>query len=211
MTEAAPQTAPPAPPAPPDRPASQQPPSAPRPAAAPPAPNLFTATPQERYAAQQLELERQDPWLTKVVLTRGSDGVLLRDGRPIANGEADPAAATHEETSPLNEPVQPEEKFKFGDDLELTAAEIKALVEHHAAEQSRRLTLPESPDGYELKLPTDFKAPPGAEPKFDPQSVGVKLARDFAHSAGLSQEQFSRLLAIGGALQVQSATLFKSL
>ena len=81
-------------------------------------------------------------------------------------------------------------------------AEARGLAERAALEQSRRATLPADANGYKLELPKDFQIPQGVEFKLDPNSEAARLARDFAHEAGLSQEQFSKLVSIYAAERV---------
>lgn len=118
----------------------------------------------------------------------------------------DPARAAEGEKPA---PASDGEKHRFGD-LELTAKEISDIVARQAADDSRRLTLPSDPSGYTLDLPKDFVLPEGIEVKFDPNSPDIHLARQFAKNAELTQEQFSQLLSIAGAMQVRQASTFKA-
>jgi hypothetical protein len=134
------------------------------------------------------------------------------EGRYIARQEGRRAEAETAPSTPAPPPLiaptagasdTPAERFKFGDDLELSADEIKGLMERHALETSRKLTLPADPSGYKLELPKDFVPPQGVEFKFDEKDPAVKLARDFAHANGFTQEQFSRMAAVYAAGKVQ--------
>lgn len=100
-------------------------------------------------------------------------------------------------------------KVKFGD-LELTETELHGLMERKGLEDSRKLTLPGDPSKYALTLPKDFVVPQGIEYKIDEKSPAATLARQFAHDAGLSQDQFSRMVAIHAAVEVQQVANLKT-
>lgn len=87
----------------------------------------------------------------------------------------------------------------------------KALSEHFnqiiardAAEQSRKLSLPEKPDAYKVELPADFKPPEGVEFKFNDADPLLAQARTMAHEMGISQEGFSKLLGLYAGSQIAS-------
>jgi hypothetical protein len=102
------------------------------------------------------------------------------------------------------------EKIQLADDFALTREEIDGLRERKGLEDSRKLTLPSDPTGYKLELPKDFKVPQGIEYKIDDKSPAAALARQFAHEAGLSQEQFSKMIAIHGSIEVQQVANLKT-
>ena len=102
-----------------------------------------------------------------------------------------------------------EPKIKHGD-LELTEKEWRGLQERHALEESRRLSLPATPEAYELKLPSEFVQPPGVEFKFDERNPVIGLARKFAHEAGLSQPQFEKMASIYAAEEVAKASMLRT-
>jgi hypothetical protein len=83
-------------------------------------------------------------------------------------------------------------------------AHYKELAGFKASEDSRRLTLPQKPEEYDFALPKDFKPPEGIEFQLNPQDPLAAEARKFAIEAGLSKEQFSKLLAIHAAGQIGS-------
>ena len=108
-------------------------------------------------------------------------------------------ASRRDATSPDGTPPAPPasgEKFRFGDNLELTETEVRGLLERHSIEQSRRLTLPQKPEEYEAALPKDFKLPQGFEYTVDPNDPVLPHARDFALKAGLSKDQFQELVGL---------------
>jgi hypothetical protein len=75
-----------------------------------------------------------------------------------------------------------------------------------AAEDSKKLTLPPTPDGYKVENSPNFKLPDGIEFKLaspdDPvKGPIVQAARAFAHKAQLTQSQFSELLDMAAAAE----------
>ena len=79
------------------------------------------------------------------------------------------------------------------------------LAAFEASDKVRRATLPPSPNDYKAELPTDFKVPDGVTFQFNAADPLLAQAQTVAHEAGLSQAQFSKLLAIYAGGQVSSA------
>lgn len=63
-----------------------------------------------------------------------------------------------------------------------------------AAEQVRRLSLPQKPEEYKLELPKDFKLPVGVEFKFDPAKPEYSKFQQIAVKHGLTQDAVTDLL-----------------
>jgi hypothetical protein len=78
------------------------------------------------------------------------------------------------------------------------------LAAFKAAQEVRRSTLPPSPNDYKAELPADFKIPDGIKYEFNGNDPLLAQAQAVAHEAGLSQEQFSKLLALYAGGQVSS-------
>jgi hypothetical protein len=78
-----------------------------------------------------------------------------------------------------------------------------------AAADSRRASLPQTPDAYEAKLPHDFFIPDGIEVRFDPADPLLGEARRAAHRMGLTQQQFSELLAIHASANINQTTALR--
>lgn len=74
--------------------------------------------------------------------------------------------------------------------------ELQALQAAKAALDARHAAKPESPDKYALALPEDVKLPEGVEFKFDDANPATADFKAFAHEAGLSQAEVSKLLGI---------------
>lgn len=81
--------------------------------------------------------------------------------------------------------------------------ELKAFK---ATEDSKRLTLPKDVNGYEAKLPDDFKAPEGIKFEFDQADPLLAQAKEMALKKGWSQTDFSDALALHAAGKVAEAS-----
>lgn len=86
---------------------------------------------------------------------------------------------------------------KFAEHLNTQTARL-------AAEDSRKLSLPATPEAYKVELPAEFKAPAGIEFKFNEADPALAEARKLAHQLGIPQEGFSKLLGVYAAAQVNS-------
>jgi hypothetical protein len=90
------------------------------------------------------------------------------------------------------------ERFKIGQ-YEISEAELGVMMARQAQDDLRKATIPAAPDAYEAKLPADFKPPAGVEFKFDASNPALVDARNWAHSRGLSQDDFSQMLGLYAA------------
>lgn len=93
---------------------------------------------------------------------------------------------------------------KVKDDAALTA-HFNEIIARDAAEQSRRLALPQTPEAYKAELPTDFKPPDGIDYKFNDADPLLAQARTLAKELGIPQEGFSKLLGLYAGAQVATA------
>ena len=84
-------------------------------------------------------------------------------------------------------------------------ASYDELAAFKASQDVRRSTLPPSPNDYKAELPADFKVPDGVSYQFNSNDPLLAQAQAVAHEAGLSQAQFSKLLALYAGGQVSSA------
>jgi hypothetical protein len=87
---------------------------------------------------------------------------------------------------------------------------VKDHVAFKAAEDSRKLALPQKADDYKLALPKEFKAPEGVEFKLDETDPLFSQAREWAHKNGLSQDQFESGMALLAASKVGDAAMLKT-
>jgi hypothetical protein len=81
---------------------------------------------------------------------------------------------------------------------------LNEIIVRDAANQSKRLSLPEKADAYRVELPADFKAPEGVKYEFKADDPLLAQARNIAHELGIPQEGFSKLLGLYAGAQVAS-------
>jgi hypothetical protein len=86
--------------------------------------------------------------------------------------------------------------IKFADGQEFAEADVRGALGFKAEHELRKASLPASPDGYELKLPDDFKGPEGIQWEWNAQNPMLQRARQEAHRLGLDQAAFSSLLGL---------------
>jgi hypothetical protein len=95
------------------------------------------------------------------------------------------------------------DEAKFAEEINANAAAV-------AAERSRKLTLPQTPDAYKDDLPATFTPPAGLEFKVDTADPLIAQYRTLAHKAGLDQATYSEGLGLIAALRVGEATQMKA-
>jgi hypothetical protein len=182
--------------------------------------NPETSPARQRWEADQRALERLDPWRDQSITIEKDPitGRLSSRPRTGQNGAPAPGAGDQQQPPQPQPQSQPGPAASDGTKLrvgayELSSDDIKGLMERRALEDSRRATLPASPDKYELSLPSDFQMPAGmAEWRFNPdhpvQGPLLARARELAHASGMSQENFSRMLGLHVANEVQQQLMF---
>lgn len=113
----------------------------------------------------------------------------------VSGNEASGAA------SPAETPQRPDwlsEQFWDSEKGEIKGSDLKAhlddLSAFKAAEDSRRAAVPEKPDGYELKMPADWRAPEGFDFQLNADDPMVAFGRQIAHQLGLDQPGFEKLV-----------------
>jgi hypothetical protein len=88
----------------------------------------------------------------------------------------------------------------------IKGADLKAhlddLTAFKASEESRRAAVPEKADGYELKLPADFKLGEGEAFEIDQNDPMFAFGREVAHKAGLDQAGFESLVGMYAQMKV---------
>jgi hypothetical protein len=169
--------------------------------------NAGVNEPQRRFADQQAAAVAADPWKDpNVVLTRDAEGNIVAQPRRDGGVNGAPAGDGTQPASPGDPQPQPApDRIRVGD-LELTADDLKGLMERKSLEDGRRASMPKDAAGYELALPSDFVLPEGQTYKFatDDPVLGPLLgqAKLVAHDLGIDQNGFSRLLGLFAASQI---------
>ena len=170
-------------------------------------------SPQELWVEQERQRAASDPLLdhSKVMLQDRSGRRVGADGRLVDGGDTARSAAP--DSAPA-EPAADKPKIRIGNSVdgfeEVSEEQIQSWRTEAAAQASRRATLPATADLYEIKLPETFKAPAGFENwKPDENHVLMGQARAFAHKVGMSQTEFSELLALHGSQQVGTAMMLQ--
>jgi hypothetical protein len=162
---------------------------------------------QQRWNDQMSAAEKADPWINRdVVLTRDAEGKIIASPRIDGGSNGTPASGDQPASPGDQQPQQAApDRIRVGD-LELTADELKGLMERRGLEESRKATLPKDAAAYELTLPNDFVMPEGQTYKFatDDPVLGPLLgqAKQVAHDLGIDQSGFSRLLDLFAASQI---------
>lgn len=86
---------------------------------------------------------------------------------------------------------------------------VREHVAFKAAQDSRKLTLPQKPEDYKFGTSPEFVVPQGLEFKFNEGDPLVAKYREFAVANGLDQAAFTKGLDIIGALKVGEAQQFE--
>ena len=107
-----------------------------------------------------------------------------------------PARDAREEQAP------PQERMIRVGETEFTERAVKDAVAYRAEQELRKQTLPQSPSGYEIKLPADFKTPEGVRFEFDKNDPGLARFQQLAHARGMDQQTFSDALGVYAANKI---------
>lgn len=106
------------------------------------------------------------------------------------------------------------ESFFDAEKKEVKGAELRKhldeLATFKAADDSRRASLPQTAEGYELKLPDGFAAPEGIEVKLDVNDPMLKDAKAMAHAKGWSQKDFSDALGVVATMKATEAKAYET-
>lgn len=88
---------------------------------------------------------------------------------------------------------------------------LDELTTFKAADDSRRASLPQTPEAYQIALPEGFQAPDGIDVKIDVNDPMYKTAREMAHAKGWSQSDFSDALGVVATMKAQEAKTYETL
>jgi hypothetical protein len=164
----------------------------------------------QRFADQQAAAVAADPWLDpNMVLTRGADGTIT--ARPRADGGVNGTPDAGDQPASPGDQQQPApDRIRVGD-LELTADDLKGLMERRGLEESRKATLPKDAASYNLDLPADFRLPDGVawqwnlnDPVLTPL---IGQAKEWAFANGVNQEGFSKMMSLYAATQLHEGQM----
>jgi len=131
-----------------------------------------------------------------------SPAIEQREAAAARAGEAPPAA----DQQP---PPAAGEKVKVGD-MEVSQAELQEFFKSKGERELKAATLPASPADYKTELPADFKAPEGVSIKFDEADPLLIDGRNWAHSQGFDQSQWSQMLALYAGAKAKEAALLNT-
>jgi hypothetical protein len=95
-------------------------------------------------------------------------------------------------------------------DVKIAPDKLKEIMARQAADDARKLTLPQSPEAYELKTPDTFKPPEGVKFEFNKDDPTIAQARQLAHARGMDQATFSDFLGIYAANKIAEATVINN-
>jgi hypothetical protein len=197
-------------------------PSPPASPTAPSAAQWHDLSPQQRFEHQQTEVDRQNG-TTRPGLKPGEKVDAATYDRMTYAERVEYAQRAQQQASAANPnpnsdpaappaPADPASRTVQVGDLSLTEAEILAAVQSKAERDVLIASVPETPEKYELKLPADFKAPPGVEFKFDLadpiKGDSLRRAQAWSKENSLTQQQFSELLGLyAGALSHEATVI----
>lgn len=85
-------------------------------------------------------------------------------------------------------------------EFEKTVNERNEYAALKAVEDSKALTLPQTPEAYAHELPADFKLPEGIDVKIDANDPAMAAAKAWAHANKVPQAEFSKLLALNAGI-----------
>ncbi len=185
-------------------------PSSPAPSSSPsPAPASSPSPPDRRPPPTNPRAERRlDRWQDG--RTEDSQWLAAQrerraaSDRPNASPDADRDSGQGEApgTTPAEQPLGPIErgedgKFRLGE-VTLSETEIRDLLAHKAASDSRRASLPKEEE-YKLETSRGFVVPQGVELQLDTNNPAFSQLKKFAAKHGLTQEQVSELVDIHAA------------
>jgi hypothetical protein len=168
--------------------------------------NPPTSDVQQRWQADRDAIAAVDPWQhspEKTVMTKLPDGTVVSRPRTAADGApSEPAPGEPPRPGePQPQPLTSDGRIQLTKDIALSETELRDLLAHKALTDSQKLTTPK-PGEYKLEFAQDFVLPQGVAWKWDEANPLLGQVREFANSAGLTQDQFSRLLGLHAASRI---------
>jgi hypothetical protein len=134
------------------------------------------------------------------VPANGSSNTQTQTQQSAAQNNGAQQQQATQQTQPSTRPEWAPEKYWDASKNEVKGADLRKdfdeLVAFKAADDSRRLTLPQKADDYRTELPQSFQLPQGVDFKIDAANPLWAQAKAWAHKAGLTQEQFAEGIAL---------------
>jgi hypothetical protein len=87
-------------------------------------------------------------------------------------------------------------------DVEYSESQVRDALAFKSEQDVRKQTLPQSPNGYKIELPADFKVPEGVRFEFDKNDPGLARFQQLAHARGMDQQTFSDALGVYAANKI---------
>lgn len=141
-----------------------------------------------------------------------SPGASPTPASPAASPGAAPANPTPQPSETIRPTYVPESHWDTtaGTPKESFGRYVSDLAARDAENESRRLTLPQNPDGYKADLPADFRPPEGLEVTLDQADPLVGQARTWAHKHGLTQSAFTEAMGLIAGIRVGEQQEFQT-
>jgi hypothetical protein len=140
---------------------------------------------------------------------KGADGGSEWRARSSLPSEANPTATPATGDTAAAPPAVTEDgKLRIGS-MELSESDITGLMERHALEQTRKATMPTSAADYKLDLPADLPEGQTFQWATDHPVQGplIGQAKELAHSLGMDQAGFSKMMNLYAASQIHEAQM----
>jgi capsid assembly protein len=177
------------------------------PPAAPPAPEGAASRPGFIPDSQFDRLDPTEQGKYARVRAGPDGGSVWQDRATLPTETVDPTKPATGDTA-TTPALVPEQKYQFGD-LELSGQQILDLLKHKGETDLRRAAVPADPSQYKIEA-KDVVLPPGMDWKFNEADPALAAARNWAHTNGLTQEQFSSLLGQYASMEAAKENTFRN-
>ncbi len=109
---------------------------------------------------------------------------------------------TEQQTTAPARPADLPEAFWDAQKNAVNTAKINEMIVANAANESRRLSLPQKSEDVSLDLPKEFKLPQGVDFKFDPAKPEYNKFRELVVAEGISQATATKLTGLFAEIMV---------
>jgi hypothetical protein len=129
-----------------------------------------------------------------------------RDAREAAAAARQPGAEQPgDQQQPGSQPPAGDAEVTIGD-IKIAPEKFREIMARQGAEDARKLTLPASPEAYELKTSERFTPPAGVKFEFNKDDPVLAQARQLAHARGMDQQTFSDFLDVYASDRIREMT-----